>query len=209
MPPRTPNQLVQGGLGLRGGLTAAQLTYLEFEPTIGITTARINKLANLVMDFKQPLQEAIRKVIIPSIQKNFAVGGRPPWPPWSSETLEFKAMLGESMGPSLLVRSGALRTTMASPSIWTVTRDFAILKDIPGNVWYGKVHQAGYGGMASRKGNLQQIVADAVTGKGPGHAAPIPARPFVMFQSEDEDDIMELFVEWLGDQVNKAWPKGV
>lgn len=185
---------VQGGLGLRGGLTAAQLTYLEFEPTIGITAARLNKLAGELNDFKDILQECIREVIIPSIRTNFQSGGRPPWPPLSENTVEFRAMFDMDPGKGLLIRSGALMSTMGQATLWTVTRDFAILKDLPDSVWYGKVHQAGYGGQTSRPG---------LRG-----AAPIPARPFVMFQPEDEDEIMERFIKWLGEKVDEAWPGG-
>jgi phage gpG-like protein len=190
VPPRVRRPTAGGiGLGTRGGLTAAQLTYLEFEPTIGVTVARMAALANELGDLKEPLTDAVRKVIIPSIQKNFAVGGRPPWEPWSQETIEFKAMMGETLGPSILIRSGSLRGAMGSISNWKITDGFAILDDIPGDVWYGKLHQAGHGGK--------------------GGAASLPARPFVMFQKEDEEAILEIFVEWLGDKIDLVWPGGI
>lgn len=36
-------------------------------------------------------------------------------------------------------------------------------------------------------------------------AAEIPARPFVMYQDEDEDAIMEIFIKWLGERVDRAF----
>jgi phage gpG-like protein len=180
---------------MRGGLTAAQLTYLQFEPSLGITAARINKLGADINDFKDILRKCIREVVIPSIQTNFTSGGRPPWPPRSQETIEFRAMMGEDIGPSVMIRSGALMGAMNDIGLWTITDDFAILTDIPDSVWYGKVHQAGFGGKTSSAGKHE--------------IAAIPARPFVMFQPEDEDRILELFEEWLGEKIQRAWPGGV
>jgi phage gpG-like protein len=37
-----------------------------------------------------------------------------------------------------------------------------------------------------------------------GGAASIPARPFIMFQDEDQDRVTEVFIEWLGERMAAA-----
>jgi len=166
-------------------VTAKPVLTLDFKPSLRITAGHYEAVGVSIRSFREPLKRAIQKVIIPSIRANFDSGGRPAWEPYADSTREFHESLGIAMSQSLLVKSGALRRTMGYFNIWTVDKEKAELNDLPQNVWYGKVHQAGYGGRS---------------GKGL-----IPARPFVMLQPGDEDKIVEVFEKWLDERIEKYW----
>lgn len=166
-------------------VTAEPVLTLTFTPSLRIVAARIDKLGLDIRSFRVPLKRCVKDVIIPSIQQNFEVGGRPTWAPYADVTTEIHQEMGEDLG-DMLVKSGKLKQTMSYQNLWTITKDEASLDDLPPNVWYGKIHQAGYGG----KG-----------GKGS-----IPARPFVMLQEDDEQKIVDVFDKWLVERIEAAWP---
>lgn len=211
-----------GRLGMRSGLNPATTgVRMTFVPSIAITAARIDKLGMDIRSFHEPLKRSVQRVMGPSFQKNFDAGGRPdPWEPWSDSTIEIRERMGHP-SRSILIKTGALRRVMGQLNIWRITRTTAIITDLPGKVWYGAVHQAGYdgGSMASRirrhggdaGAALRSIIDDqkqsmrtGVPIKSAGTAA-IPARPFVMFQDEDEDDVTEIFMEWLSERIARTW----
>jgi len=165
--------------------TAVPILTLDFDPKLSVIKRDLDALGADIRSFKEPLKRCVQKVIIPSIQANFDAGGRPAWAPYANSTLEFHEMLGTAMSSSMLNRTGALKATMGNVSNWTITTDSAKLSDLPQRVWYGKVHQAGYGGNS---------------GKGQ-----IPARPFVMFQDEDADKITKIFADWLDERIALRW----
>jgi phage gpG-like protein len=200
------------GLRIDPALTSAMLPIVTFEPTLGITAARIDKLSLDIRSFKEPLTRSIREVMGPSFRRNFDVGGRPSWEELSEGTREIQERLKGSSDHSVLVLTGALRQTMGQINIWTIGKDAAILKDIPARVWYGKIHQAGYGGSGSARSaggrTLADIVARALSGESGGAGAhPIPARPFVVLHKEDEENIIKVFEKWLGERIDRAWPR--
>jgi phage gpG-like protein len=208
-----------GGMNIQGSLDRSAVVGITFEPTIGIAAGRIALLGMKLHDFKEPLEKAIRLVIIPSIQRNFQEGGRPEWEPLAEYTEKRRRSEGYGLAP--LVKTGRLKDTMTQVNIWTITPSMAILADLPANVWYGAVHQKGFegSGMGRRitQGRrktidvLDEVVdaARATTGaqkQAMGAIPPIPARPFVVLQPEDEDKIMLIFIKWLEKQVLLAWP---
>lgn len=166
--------------------TQQQFMDYDFKPSIDTVIAHLKKLDNSFDDFREPLKKCISEVVIPSIKANFAAQGRPPWKPWAQSTIDFHKMLNESMSTSLLVHTGELRSTMSTEGVWTITKDEAYIADLPQNIWYGKVHQGGYPG-----GNSN---------------GPIPARPFVLLTDDEYKKIDAIFYEWLGVQIEKAWP---
>lgn len=157
--------------GLRTGLT----NRTEFHPSPAIIAKDLRSLANDLGSFKEPLHRAIKEVLIPSFQQNFAAGGRPAWKPLADYTVEVRG----SSKP-ILVRSGNLQRTMGHESIWTVTDDHAVIQKLPASVWYGVIHQAG-----SNK------------------TIPIPARPFALIQPQDEEKIEQVFSDWIEQQARK------
>src|SRR4051794_13554846 len=120
---RDINRAVMGNLGMFQGMTSAQVTYLTFEPTLGIAAGRIGKLGMNIHSFRKPLERAIKEVVIPSIQTNFNVGGRPAWEPLAEFTRQRREQEGYSDNP--LVKTGALQEAMTSESNWTITPTFA------------------------------------------------------------------------------------
>lgn len=210
------------GLNALGGLTSSMAPQLEidFEPTIIVTTGRINKMGASFRSFKEPLTKSIRKVMMASIWENFESGGRPKWAPLAEATLLIRQRWGHP-GTDPLVWTGALSEVASSFNIWTITQSYASIQSLPTSVWYGKIHQAGYEGPGSQRSGVskgkrdktslyarQRAMLKGEISVAKGGAATIPARPFIMFQEEDVDKIHEIFDEWLGKKIGDAWPPG-
>lgn len=188
---------------------------LTFSPSVGIIARDIDKLGMDIRSFREPLKRAVQKVIIPSIQRNFEEEGRPSWEPYSAATLEIRERMGEPVN-KLLNKTGALQTQMSRYNIWTVNNNAAILLDIP--LWYGKLHQEGYGRSMSssmkKTGSATQSLRNLNKGLRASIKAgtrvkatdfSIPARPFVMLQEEDIPAIEHIFSEWLQERINHHW----
>lgn len=202
------------GLGLSSNITPQVVPTVTFGPTMGIAAGRIAKLGLDIRSFRVPLTRAIKNVMVPSIKRNFDVGGRPAWEPLAEDTVLIR---GDS-GP-ILVRSGTLARVASQMNIWDITTTSAVVRDIPGDAWYGKVHQGGYAGnsmgalVKKHKGNLSAASAEhtrsinAAIASGTTlkqGASSIPARPFLLFQEEDEIKIHEEFDKWLDERVLAA-----
>jgi phage gpG-like protein len=200
------------GLNIQGGLVMPRIT---FSPTIGIAAGRINKFGMNIKSFREPLKRSIQKVIIPSIRRNFDEGGRPAWVPLADATIELRQSLHGSSGSGPLVRTGQLRSTMSQFNIWDVNDQRAILAHLPSKVWYGAIQQAGYGQRGKKvaknkaRAYLTDLVDRAESGGGVGMNVNIPARPFVMLQENDLDDIYQVFGDWLEERWADAWPRGL
>lgn len=168
-----------GGLRILSGLE------FEFTPSIGILAKDINKLGLEISHFREPIVLSIQKVMIPSFRTNFRVQGRPHWKPLSPEAVERRH---GATGP-ILRRTGRLERDATQTSRWHITDFAASIQSWPESSWYGVIHQAGYG-MAAKASIKKQ------TSKGAAQFV-IPARPFIMFQDEDEIEIQEIFFAWL------------
>jgi phage gpG-like protein len=205
------------GLRLDEGIAA-----FEFKPSIGILARDIDKLGIDIRSFREPLMRAIKQVMIPSFRQNFEEEGRPAWESLSEATEVLREREGTS-GP-ILNRTGKLKRVAQQINIWTVTRESATIRDLPAKVWYGKVHQGGFGGMgprinaemskAKKRGErispaeagrraTRQLDVELLGGKGGGGKATvnIPARPFIVFQEEDMDGVYEVFQRWLEERL--------
>lgn len=201
------------GLRLDSGIVS-----FEFQPSIGILARDIELLGMSLTSFKEPLQRAIKEVMIPSFQKNFEAEGRPGWVPMSEATRVIRAKFTGGSSSRLLHKTGALQRAVTQENLWSVTDVFAAVKALPESVSYGNIHQEGYGGMGRRvkagmkkglspaaaaKAAMSQLDKKILAGKASsgGAAVNIPARPFVMFQEEDEEAVMQIFEEWLTEQL--------
>lgn len=201
-----------GGLRFDENIVALGWT---FTPSIGLVARDVEKLGLDIRSFKEPLTRSIKRVVIPSVRKNFAAGGRPEWPALAPDTVKLR---GDSW--PILVRSGRLRKAATQFNIWTISETAATVKSLPSNAWYGALHQAGIGGFG---GYLSAAKARLGTGarpvevtklafklldeaKGPGghYKVAIPARPFIMYQEEDIDNIQEVFADWLAERARKV-----
>ena len=198
------------------------LESFQFKPSIGISAKRFANLADELEDTREPLRRAVREVMTLSILENFVSGGRPKWDELSAQTL---ARHGKEGAGTILIRTGALADAASSESIWSIGKTTAAVRSLPGNVWYGYVHQAGQEGNeysgghwfkkyedAARKslgskasaGEIQKLATKIWGQRSATHAGAegagipeIPARPFIMFQDEDIDAIELIFVDWL------------
>jgi phage gpG-like protein len=220
-------------------LTAAQLTAavdtmrfdvsitsFEFKPSLGIMAKALTALGNDFQDMRVPLKRGVEDVMTISILENFMSGGRPSWDALSETTMMHRQADGS--GSMILVRSGALANAASSVDIWSIGRFSATIRDLPNNVWYGKVHQAGMSGNAFAGGKWFKKYQDAARktlgsesspkevdnlafkmfdtratkhGPAPSGRAEVPARPFAIFQDEDIDAIQLIFIEWMEEKL--------
>jgi phage gpG-like protein len=208
------------GRGGRAGLQFQRVLFAgwEFSPAPGIVAKDINRLGLDIRSFREPLAKAIKLVMMRSIRRNFEVGGRPEpgWEPLAEYTINVR---GDAW--PILVRSGALKRIASSFGIWSIGETSAAIKALPAKVWYGNIHQEGYGsiGMRARKilGQLatpkrvaalvEQLSRQAERG-GRVSTFVIPQREFALFQTEDIEKIQEIFIEWMedrADQVGRGW----
>jgi phage gpG-like protein len=174
---------------------------MHFEPSLGILARRFDTLGRNIRSFREPLRRSVLKVVIPSIRTNFEVGGRPKWRDLTANTLAARKY--EGYGPTpILVRSGMLRRVATQLNIWTIDAEKAMITDLPQKAWYGKVHQAGAGATTTfTVTNTSTGIEETFEEEGEGG---IPARPFVVLQPDDIDDIEEVFMDWLEEKIAMA-----
>jgi len=179
----------------------------SFTPTIAMSAKAFDTLDVDIRSFREPLKRSIQRVLAPSIQKNFIAGGRPEaWTPLSDATLMVKARDPKTKFPvgDPLLRSGLLYKTMGQFNIWTVTQTQAAILNLPDKIWYGALHQAGYGsataagaGATSAEG-FQAMMEKVLSG---GLRAYAPARPFALVQTSDLDAIQLEFEIWMNERI--------
>lgn len=187
MPTRFPSGLLISPELTQGMVVSMQI---DFEPSVGIMARKIDKLGADIRSFRVPLTQAVREVMIPSIQMNFMKSGRPRWQDLSEDT--WKQKHGK-----ILIESGSLMQGMKSAGIWHIDREKALIPSLPQSIWYGKLHQTGYGSA--------EMFRDPVTGDTTNvGGAGAPARPFVVVQEEDAAKIDEIFNLWVGERVRAA-----
>jgi len=227
--PFEPIRLSQIKAAVWGGMRYDRILEVGWEvrPSIGIVARRVNKLALQLESYREPLMKAVRLVMMPSIRQNFIHEGRPDrWEPLSPFT---EIMRGGRAHP-ILYRTGLLETVASSFGIWSFSKTSATIRDLPEEVWYGKLHQGGWGsignvardfllreGYGLTKRNMR--IAMERLGKTAGGVEArtettfvIPARPFILIQTEDEELISDIFIEWLEGKVNEAgrgWERNV
>jgi phage gpG-like protein len=182
------------GFGLPGDFGTS--IDIDFVPPVSLLIADVLRLGVRLRTFREPLEKAVREVVIPSFKRTWEAEGRPePWHELSPYTIARKT--GESMsietagfsggsGAPILVstpiqrergqhksegRGGALKVRATSFKIWTFTKDSAYVSGA-GIFFYGPIHQLG------------------------ASSARIPARPFLILQDEDLDKIEKVFLDW-------------
>jgi len=196
----------------------------QISPSLGLVATDVEKLALEIENMREPITRSIVQVMIPSIARNFAVEGRPPWEPLADYTKQVRG----NAGP-ILNRTGKLKRGVTKLHIWKIKDNSATIVELPQEIWYGAVHQSGYGSIrglislarkrlgakASQKSvntlamqmldaTLLDIERDKSRPRVRRGAADIPQRRFLMFQEEDIDDIQQVFAEWLEDEAKKV-----
>jgi len=147
----------------------------------------LNKdLQDLALDFagsnrmRQPLLKIARNVLAPSIDKNFAVGGRPnKWAQVGTST--YRAKKGDRQGSSSpLWVTGKMKRSAGALARFRVSSNKLTYGNFPTTLWYAVVH------------DNAELAAKAK----------IPQRPFALIQSEDISDSLRIFGDWVEDRVN-------
>jgi phage gpG-like protein len=98
-----------------------------------------------ISTFQEPLTRSVLEVIIPSIQTNFAVEGRPTW-----DDLELSTVKRRRASGPILDRTGKLKRAASSFGIWTITDNSAAITGLDNLVKYARYHQGGTGHMVPR-----------------------------------------------------------
>lgn len=124
------------------------------------------------------LESAVRDVAIPSIERNFVVGGRPEWKELAESTVQRKGH------DRPLVNSGRGQDAATDLRRWLVTRDRAEYRgdSFPAATWTMALHQHG---------------SDE-------HDVGFPARPFVQLQPEDERALDRVGLTWLDGNLRRS-----
>jgi len=99
---------------------------------------------------------------------------------------------------------------MQQLNIWTITTVDAKIEAIPDKVWYGNLHQGGFGtperSAAEVSGGthagFMSMMENVLAGGGGGQRGGyFPARPFAMVQTDDLDKIADVFEIWLNERI--------
>ena len=167
---------IRGLSGIKAGNSAAGLVNIDIRPLPIILVGEFAALGNSLRSFRRPLELAVKKVVIPSIDRNFVQGGRPQrWEALSPSTVKRRG--GDRS--RILQRSGKLRRSATAMARWTFTRESAYAGGAwPRTIFYGPLQHTGFGDQF---------------GSGPW----TPSRPFMMIQNEDQAKIEAVFVGWL------------
>jgi phage gpG-like protein len=203
------------------------ITAFQFQPSLGIVAKNVETWLDDIKDLHVPLERGIKKVMVPSIRKNFTSGGRPDWEELSYDTVRKRK---GSTSP-ILVRTSRLKKGVTNVRIWSIGKTSATIRDLPAPIWYGKVHQAGSEGNDLGGGNWfgkyeraakkmlgddakqSEITATAFEifdgrmkkhGPAPAATATIPARPFAVFQDEDIEEMAEIMADYLIERLKKV-----
>ena len=158
--------------------------------------ALLNDLKHRVNNLK-PAFKVIGENIIASIQRNFRVGGRPDkWKPLSDVTIEQRKKKKKWPG-RILMQTGGLIGSLHS----VATNRKAI---VSANKKYAAVHQFG-----AKKGEFGEFIAHVKSHMRSGKRVrahtrrivvpwgDIPARPFMLVQNEDYEDIKYEIVKFI------------
>lgn len=170
-----------------GSRSGVEFVSIDFEPEPIILAAAFETFSINIKSFRVPLERSVRKVLAPSLAKNFEVGGRPPWIPLTDTTIQEKTRKGASDPGKILVRSGQLARKAGQINMWVVkgpAGEAYINAGTLGKVFYGVYHNFG---MASG--------ADE-----PGY----PQREWAMIQPEDANEIEEIFFIWIEERALAA-----
>jgi phage gpG-like protein len=158
-----------------------------FSRQVNVTDGYIAVLGKRFNDFREPLVFCLGHIIIPSIAENFAVQGRPTWEPLAAGTIENRSYGVNSLfymaGPhAILYRTGRMFDVVTDPNTWSISKDTVQLESLVSEVPYSAYHQFG--------------------------TSKMPARPFVMFQAQDVEKIMETFEFWVDHIIEEEWGFG-
>lgn len=156
----------------------------------------IRQIVARILDLT-PALDAIGRTIVDSIQTNFEVGGRPAWPPLKPATVARKRRHPDK----ILIESETLKDSITH----RVTGPRSV--EVGTNVVYAPAHQFGLKGQVevpahTRRAHMRQTKRGAVRVRAHEVRAHqremnLPARPFVVLQPEDIEEIRAIVSDFL------------
>jgi phage gpG-like protein len=174
--------------GVMSGVSREGLMSIDFKPLPIILAGQFTEFAISIRSFREPLKRSVQRVVNPSIDKNFDVGGRPVWQELAPATLATRAK--EGSGSQILVRSGKGRRAATALARWTISMDDAAYTgNFPPSTSYMAIHQIA---------DTEEVFT------GPGRQAFLPGRVFATIQDEDQNKIERVFREWLTERAMRA-----
>lgn len=162
---------------------------IDIEPPMEAIEADLAAIGRDLSNMRTPLTTSIKTVLIPSIRENFTTGGRPDqWEPLAESTVEKRQRTGT--GTTTLIETGRLMEGATQFSRWDVGTSEAHISNWNQDIALkAAVHQGG-------------AVATGRT-----RSADIPARPFLLIQTEDADKIEEIFLTWMELRARGRWTR--
>lgn len=140
-------------------LEASRLRFPEIDPKgdfyrdTNIMADKLRSLGLNIRSFREPLDQSVRKVIIPSIHKNFQQEGRPPW-----ARLTVPTIMERGSAHPILQRTRLLYTKATQLNIWKIDKTSAGVSYLDSKVRYAGFHQGGTSKMPARP--FMQITSD-------------------------------------------------
>jgi phage gpG-like protein len=160
-------------------------TYFRWrQPEFAHVVFDLGEIRRDLKDASEPLFNSVVRVAIPSLAKNFAAQGRPPWIPHVDATRLRRIERGHAPDPTL-IETGRGMGLILSPARWRVGNRRAVFGNLPGSVWYMGLHQSGAVDL-SRNWSM-------------------PARPWSLWQEQDANDIQDIFGDWLDAIIARKW----
>jgi len=161
---------------------------IDFDPEPIIVAAAFEKWSLDIRSFKEPLEKSVRQVLSPSLSKNFEVGGRPTWTPLSDITVKEKSRRGFSDPGAPLIRTRKLAKQVGYYNLWVINGpagEAYISSGKMEGVFYGVYHNFGMTGGGADE---------------PGY----PQREWAIIQTEDANEIEEIFFDWIEERARRA-----
>ena len=139
-------------------------------------------------NLKKAFERIRDEVNIPSIKKNFEVGGRPKWEPLSLATFQSGGFGGREAfiasgafgGRKPLDKTGQMKRAATAKARFTIRKNEMHYGQWPAKRWFGPVH------------NLPDL----------SERADIPNRPFTLIYPEDKIAAGEIMLDWVEDHVS-------
>lgn len=170
--------IMQGG-GMKIDRFPIEIDVRPFKVNADLLRVSTFRLARQFGDMTIPLIRSIKKVVIPSMIRNYMLQGRPSWQPLAESTIERRMSKGF---PRILLDTEKLARISTSWPIWRINRTEANMEALDAVVPYAKYHQSG--------------------------TANMPARPFALLQLKDVENIIIIFDDWIREVTGARdfWP---
>lgn len=171
--------IMQGG-GLKVNRFPIEIDIRPFKVNSDLLHASTFALARKLGDMNNPLVRSIKKVVIPSMLRNYFMQGRPSWQPLAESTIERRTAKGGFV--RMLIDTEKMAKMSTSWPIWKINRTEANMEALDSIVPYARYHQSG--------------------------TSKMPARPFALLQLTDVEEIVIIFDNWIKEMTGARdfWP---